>query len=1435
MPVNVTAVPVVDAVGVFSVDEGGALEIDRTILEVSDADTTEQLVVFDVVAATGGFIDIDADGEADNTFTLAQLNEDTTVVFQHSGAEPSTGASLQLNVSDETATVEIPTIAIAVTGVIDESPVISGVDFLPVAENMVAAVVGTVQASDLDEGDALSYDVNDERFVFDDNRLRLADNTALDFEQSSSVDIVVTVTDTGNLSDTLAVSVAVSNLDDEAPVALSQAASGKHNTVIETLSNGETSLLSGSTDPDQGDDPSLRYAVLDQGPDDPNDGTVEVFRDGTFTFTPGNDRVDLEYTTSFTYRVGDGAGNESDPAQVSITVLALQAPVSDGTLEDLEATELESFVTQIRESLFTSPEGAELSWSVKQEGGGDLPVWLEFDADLRQLSGIPQDGDTGPLNLEVFVTDANGLRSDTLLFNLQVNDINQSPVIDGVTFNPVLENDPAAIVGTVQASDLDQSDTLSYSVNDDRFVFDDNQLRLGDNTALDFEQDNPVELAVTVTDNGEGNRSSTLAVEITVADVNEAPTAIAHIASGKHTTVITSLSNGETSLLSGATDPDQNDDPNLWTASLVQGPDGPNEGTAVVNPDGTFTFTPNDDEVDVEYTTSFTYQLSDGDGVLSDPAEVSITVLALQAPVSDGDMENLEATELDSFVTQIRESLFTSPEGAELTWSVRQEGGGDLPVWLEFDAVSRQLSGTPQDGDTGPLNLEVFVTDANGLRSDTLLFSVQVNDINLSPVIDSVSFNPVLENDPAAIVGTVQASDPDQSDTLSYSVNDDRFVFDGNQLRLADNTALDFEQDNPVELAVTVTDNGEGNRSSTLAVEITVADVNEAPTAIAHAASGKHTTVIDTLSNGETSLLSGATDPDQNDDPNVRIASLVQGPADANAGTVVVNPDGTFTFTPNDDDVDAGYTTSFTYQIADGDGALSDPAEVSITVLALQAPDSDGTLEDLEATELEGFLTQIRESLFTSPEGEELTWSVRQEGGGDLPAWLEFEAESRQLSGTPQDSDTGLLDLEVFVTDANGLRSDTLLFSVQVNDINQSPVIDSVSSMLENAPAALVGTVQASDPDQSDTLSYSVNDDRFVFDGNQLRLADSTALDFEQDNPVELAVTVTDNGEGNRSSTLAVEITVADVNEAPTAIAHAASGKHATVITTLSNGETSLLSGATDPDQNDDPNLRTASLVQGPADANAGTVIVNPDGTFTFTPNDDNVDVGYTTSFTYQIADGDGALSDPAEVSITVLALQAPVSDGTLEDLEATELDVFLTQIRESLFTSPEGAELTWSVRQEGGDDLPAWLEFDAVSRQLSGTPQDSDTGPLNLEVFVTDANGLRSDTLLFSVQVNDINQSPVIDGVSFNPVLENDPAAIVGTVQASDPDQSDTLSYSVNDDRFVFDGNQLRLADNTALDFEQDNPVELSVTVTDNGDGDGGDGDGDGDGDGFE
>jgi Ca2+-binding RTX toxin-like protein len=84
-------------------------------------------------------------------------------------------------------------------------------------------------------------------------------------------------------------------------------------------------------------------------------------------------------------------------------------------------------------------------------------------------------------------------------------------------------------------------------------------------------------------------------------------------------------------------------------------------------------------------------------------------------------------------------------------------------------------------------------------------------------------------------------------------------------------------------------------------------------------------------------------------------------------------------------------------------------------------------------------------------------------------------------------------------------------------------------AVAENVAGAVVGALSATDPDASDTHTFSVSDPRFEVVGNELKLKEGVRLDFERGALVNLDVTATDSG--GLSVTRALAVSVDDVAE----------------------------------------------------------------------------------------------------------------------------------------------------------------------------------------------------------------------------------------------------------------------------------------------------------------
>ena len=168
--------------------------------------------------------------------------------------------------------------------------------------------VGTkVAATDVDDI-TLTYSLSGASdFVIDaTGQIRVAPGVTLDRERTPSYDATVTATDRSNASDSITVTINVSNVN-EAPTAVNDTATTKEDQSV------RIDVLANDTDPDT-EKAALRVSVLTQ----PLNGRARVESDRTITYTPN---VNFAGDNSFTYRVSDGS--LSDAGSVTVTVEAV--------------------------------------------------------------------------------------------------------------------------------------------------------------------------------------------------------------------------------------------------------------------------------------------------------------------------------------------------------------------------------------------------------------------------------------------------------------------------------------------------------------------------------------------------------------------------------------------------------------------------------------------------------------------------------------------------------------------------------------------------------------------------------------------------------------------------------------------------------------------------------------------------------------------------------------------------------------------------------------------------------------------------------------------------------------------------------------------------------------------------------------------------------
>ena len=150
--------------------------------------------------------------------------------------------------------------------------------------------------------------------------------------------------------------------------------------------------------------------------------------------------------------------------------------------------------------------------------------------------------------------------------------------------------------------------------------------------------------------------------------------------------------------------------------------------------------------------------------------------------------------------------------------------------------------------------------------------------------------------------------------------------------------------------------------------------------------------------------------------------------------------------------------------------------------------------------------------------------------------------------------------------------------------------------------------------------------------------------------------------------------------------------------------------------------------------------------TRTFSGTPDNNDVGaIDIAVTATDPVGDSA-TDSFRVVVNNVN-DAPVLVNPVQGRETDEDSPFSFTIPADTFADEDaihGDSQAFSVALADGGVLPAWLQFDQLTRNLSGTPGNDDVGVDKLQVTVTDSGGLTASDA-FKVTVNNVNDPPVL------------------------------------------------------------------------------------------
>ncbi|NNE46289.1 MAG: tandem-95 repeat protein, partial [Rhodothermales bacterium] len=815
---------------------------------------------------------------------------------------------------------------------------------------------------------------------------------------------------------------------------------------------------------------------------------------GTLTYTPA---AGASGASTFDVTVQDDGGtansgvDTSAPQTFTITVSSVNDPPTvANAIPDQLAFEDNPYSFAFAANTFDDADGDALTYVADLSDASPLPTWLSFDGLTRTFSGTPANDDVTILSVRVTASDPS-TASISDIFLLTVQNTNDAPTVA----NPIpdqiaIQDQPFLFTFALDAFEDVDGDLLTYTAlrhNDQPlplWLTFDGSTRTFSGTP---ENADIGKLQVKVKAQDPSLASVDDIFDIDVSDVNDPPSFTS--------TPVTGATQGSPySYVAAATDPDGN------ALTFSEASPLPAWLTLTDNGNGTATLsgTPANGDVGPNAV-----DLQVSDGALTDTQSFSITVANVNDPPSFTSTPVTDATEDSPYTYAV---VATDPDGNALTFSEATP----IPAWLTLTDNGNgtaTLTGTPDNGDVGPNDVDLQVSD--GTLTDTQSFTITVANVNDPP---SFTSTPVTGATQGSLYSYLAAATDPDGNALTFSAATPLpswLTLTDNENGTATLTGTPANGDvgpNDVDLQVS-----DGTLTDTQSFTITVADVNDPP-------SFTSTPVTGATQGSLYSYVATANDPD-GDILTFSEASLLP-----TWLTLTNNGNGTATLSGTPANGDVG-PNDVDLQVSDG--ALTDTQSFTITVADVNDPPSFTSTPVTGATQgsLYSYVTAA-----TDPDADVLTFSEAT----PLPAWLTLTNNGNgtaTLSGTPANGDVGPNAVDLQVSD--GTLTDTQSFTITVANVNDPPVFTStpVTGATQGTPYSYLAA--ATDPD-----------------GN--------ALTFTEATPLPAWLTLTNNGNGTATlsgtpangdvgpndvdlqvsdgaltDTQSFTITVADVNDPP--------------------------------------------------------------------------------------------------------------------------------------------------------------------------------------------------------------------------------------------------------------------------------------------------------------
>ncbi|WP_205119489.1 Ig-like domain-containing protein [Paramagnetospirillum kuznetsovii] len=825
-------------------------------------------------------------------------------------------------------------------------------------------------------------------------------------------------------------------------------------------------------------------------------------------------------------------------------------------------------------------------------------------------------------------------------------------------------------------------------------------------TPAGFSGDVNVTVEATSAENGTVATASASAVSVHDDLSNHGPSAAATASFSAHTdnAIAGSIA---------ATDADGNH----LSFSLGTGAAAPQHGSVVLGIDGTFTYTPNSNYTGSDH---FSVTVSDGHG------GTTTQVVTVSETNSGPTLSVAPLTTADDHTAIKATAAGRDADAGDTVSYSLLDGSGNHVTSLDtahghvtINATTGEYTFTPTNdsslavGKTLPDSFKVVATDNHGANSDPATVNVTITGSNDGPVVSAsqqtMSGTESTSGAATTVTGArVVATDVDVGDTLSYTVTDNAASGHHGALSV----------DGSGNLSFTASDN---NWSGSDSFHVQVSD--------GHGGTATQTVNVN---------VAGAAD---------------QATVGVSIGAGTESPGGSFTVTNLDNTASAGYHNTYGYYVMDASGNPTTGGVIWADVHA--SPNAVATVAGVDPDRIGFFIVPDGHSNNASlKDGAALTFSKDTSGN-----WQAMDSGGHALVGTGAK----------VLFDNSALNSDNHLVHAQdsgavsgnqnwedlagggdrdYNDVNMS-VVWGAAAPTSTHPL----TVTANFPDMDGSEGHAVKlsglpagatlyqdgvaltavNGAYTVDPTHLTgLSVKTAAGFNGDINVTVTATTT---EGSTTATATATASVHDdlSNHGPDAGA-AASGS------TLTNTALFGVVQATDADGD----VLHFALGTGTDGAQHGSVVLLPDGNFTYTPASNFVG---TDSFKVTIADGHGGTTTET-VSVTVAAPNhAPVIDAahTTASVTVDYAHTNTANIGQVTATDVDGDKLTYTVA--AGGEHHGSLVMDSSSGSFFYDANDTSwSGKDVFTVNVSDGHGGSTNQ---TITINEIGGRTSGDGHS--------------------------------------------------------------------------------------